>query len=600
MARMPCWGSLLSGLKTVSRKKRVPATLEGSSRHRHLSTVDLVALGLGSMLGAGIYIMTGQVAKSISGPSIVLSFLIAALVSALAGLCYAEFGSRVPLARSDYLYSYVTMGELWAFISGWNLVLSYAIGTSSVAKVWSANFDQLLNGQIWRIFGAETSMSFVGLAEYLEVFAAVLVILLTGILCLGVKESTTVNKVLTAVNLLVLLFVIVSGFIKGDLSNWQLREDELPQAAAHETGNQSVADVTSAFGVGGFMPYGFTGTLAGASICFYAFIGFSDITTTGADVRDPQRSFPLSIILSLLICFLMYFGVSAALTLMMPYYLVEAMSPLPLAFQYVGWINAQCAVATGSLCALTSSLLASLFRIPWILYSMAQDGLFFKPLAKVNSRQCPVVALLVSGGMAALLALLFDLKVMVDIMCIAMLMTYSLVAVCVLLLRYRPPSTQDTGAGQDQDVQIWWHRVVWPPMHPTSESFAVVAWAVAAVAALAVAVSCVSIAGLPCLQAGGAWCVAALALPLLGIVVAALLIWRQPQSQERASFMVPCLPFLPLLSITINCVLMAWLRAGAWMWYLIWMAIGFLIYFGYGIRHSTENHQPEGAEPQEL
>ncbi|KAF2979037.1 hypothetical protein EK904_000200 [Melospiza melodia maxima] len=302
-----------------------------------------------------------------------------------------------------------------------------------------------------------------------------------------------VNKAFTALNVLVLLFVTVSGFIKGHMSNWKLREDDLLQAAAQEAGNQSMADnITSAFGVGGFMPYGFTGTLAGASACFYAFVGFDCIATTGEEVRDPQRSIPMGIILSLLICFLAYLGV----------------------------------------------LLGSMFPMPRILYAMARDGLLFQPLAKVSRRQCPVVATLVSGAVAALLALLFDLKALVDTMAIGTLLAYSMVAACVLLLRYRPePGPRDTPVGKVPAVQPWWNHLVQPPPHATPRSSALVVRALTAAAALACALGWVSSAGLPCLRAGGAWCITALALPLLGILAAALLIWRQPQSQDKASFM---------------------------------------------------------------
>ncbi|KYN05322.1 PREDICTED: cationic amino acid transporter 2 [Cyphomyrmex costatus] len=379
-----------------------------------LTTLDLTSLGVGSCVGTGMYLVAGMVARSVAGPGVVFSFIIAAIASIFSGACYAEFGVRVPhTTGSAYMYSYVTVGELIAFIIGWNMVLEYLIGTSACACALSACLDALANGAI---SGAIANSVGTILGRPPDFLAFVITILMMLLMAAGVKKSLVFNNVLNAINLAVWVFVMAAGMFYVDSNNW----------SEHS----------------GFLPYGWSGVFTGAATCFYAFIGFDIIATTGEEATNPKRSIPLAIVSSLIIILIAYVTSSMVLTLIVPYDQVDQDSALVEMFGQVGAYKCKYIVAVGALAGLTVSMFGSMFPMPRIVYAMAQDGLIFRSLSQVwPATGTPAIATLTSGMCAAFAALLIQLEVLVEMMSIGTLLAYTLVSTCVLILRYQPHST---------------------------------------------------------------------------------------------------------------------------------------------------------------
>ncbi|CAB1333085.1 unnamed protein product [Coregonus sp. 'balchen'] len=384
--------------------------------------------------------------------------------------------------------------------------------------------------------------------------------------CCWQAKSAIVNKVFTAVNTVVLGFVIIAGFIKGDINNWYISEDTILNITTNGNFTSALNETTN-YGVGGFFPFGVEGTLAGAATCFYAFVGFDCIATTGEEVQNPQKSIPLGIVASLLICFLAYFGVSAALTLMMPYCMLSVNSPLPVAFTYIGWGPAKYAVAVGSLCALSTSLLGSMFPMPRVLFAMARDGLLFKPLSNMSSRQSPVVATLSSGVVAAIMALLFDLKALVDMMSIGTLFAYTLVAICILILRYQPDLGEESSDNTSESFSMI--EALNPPSQPNAQTSKNVSMFTVFITII---LSVVLTKAVDSLMNQEWWSILIVSVILLMLVLTVFIIWRQPQNTTKAAFMVPFIPALPIVRL--------------------------LIYFCYGVHHSVQKQRLENAHNQ--
>ncbi|XP_072035577.1 cationic amino acid transporter 2-like [Amphiura filiformis] len=436
-------------VRPLFRKKQIdPDELGESQLRRCLTLVDLILLGLGKTLGAGVYVVTGQVAKHKAGPAMILSFLVAAVVATLSALCYAEFGARVPKAGSAYIYTYIAVGEAFAFVVGWSLFLQNCIGGASVARATSAYLDSLIDNRITNYMTAHFPMDHPGLADFPDFLALIFCLFFAFMMIFGVKESATFNNIFAGLNMYVIVYIIICGLFKIDGSNWSIPASDIPTEPCERIiGNETIDADCPIYGTGGFFPYGFNGVVAGAAMCFYAFIGFDVISQTGEEAQKPQRNIPLGTMLSLLIVFLAYFGVSAVLTLMLPYYSLDEAAPLPVAFDSVGWWFATYIVTLGGICGLITSLFGCIFAMPRYIYSMASDGLLYGCLGWVSERsKTPIIACLVCGTLSGVLGLMLDIEALVNIVAAGTLVPYALVAACVLILRYEPDGASAAAA----------------------------------------------------------------------------------------------------------------------------------------------------------
>ncbi|XP_020950573.1 cationic amino acid transporter 3-like isoform X1 [Sus scrofa] len=587
------------------RKRPLEPREESEIPTLHPNILNLVLFGVNTPK-ARIYILAGAMAVSVAGPAIIISFLVFGLFSLLSGFFFGELVARVPRSGSVYLYSYVTMGQLHAFITGWNLILHLGIATACVTRAWSYTFDSLIGNHISQVLEgtfSEHVPSF--LSPYPDIVALVLVLVMTGLLILGVHDSALVSKVSEGVNVLVLSFMILSGFIKGDLHNWQLTEQDYKLAASGSNDTSSLGPL----GSGGFVPFGFEGILRGAAMPFYSYFGLNAIITTGRETPNPQRSIPWSIGIIISICFLAYSGVSAALTLMVPYYQIHPYNPLPQAFHHVGWAPAGYFVAVVILCALFYSLLLVMLTMSQLICAMAEDGLLFQGLGQIYARRgTPLVAVLVSAILSGILAVLFEIFHLVELLSVGALFVYFLVTFSVLVLRYQPdqsfskkekveeeiemepivegnPSPSVPEAGTSNPLKSLCNPI---STTPTLKSGQIV-YGCAFLLVLLLTILSLLLALWPSrVFSGDPGFTAGAVLLLLLIAGITAIIWRQPQNPSPLPFRVPALPVLPVLSIFVNVYLMMQMSSVTWAQCGIWNALGLATYFGYGIRHSPE------------
>ncbi|XP_022901381.2 cationic amino acid transporter 2-like [Onthophagus taurus] len=557
-------------LRVIFRKKS-HSNQESTKLSKMLSTFDLTVLGVGSTLGVGVYVLAGEVAKKYAGPAVVISFLIAAIASIFAGLCFAEVGVRMPRAGSVYEYSYVCMGELIGFLLGWNLILEYIIGSASVVKGLFTYLDALFHHVMSNFFEHHMPINLQSLSKYPDLFSFAITCLFSLSLALGAKESFMANNIFTGLNIIVVLFVIISGLWKVNSDNWEIPQEKVPDVK---------------YGVGGFLPYGISGVLKGAPTCFYGFIGFDSIATAGEEARFPRKSIPIAIIVSLLIIFMAYFGVSTILTMILPYYEQDRFAPLPYIYDKIGWTISKYLVSIGAICGLLSALIGSMFPLPRIIYSMACDGLLFSFLGEVHPKfRTPFTGTLIAGFITGLFATLFELGDLFTLMAIATLVSYSVVAICVIILRYEPTLENNDVISKRKlsCYQICTQVLGIRFQTPNKLTFRIVSFGLCTFL-ITTFILAVILSKLNHEYFSTPFVISVIILSLI-IFISLWIISKQPKGIDPV-FGVPLIPWLPGLSIMMNIYLMVLLDISTWLRYFVWMGIGTIIYFSYGIWHS--------------
>lgn len=475
--------------------------MEGKGRlKRVLGPVGLTSLGVGAIIGTGIFVLTGVAAHDKTGPALMLSFVVAGLACVFAALCYAEFASMVPVAGSAYTYAYATLGEMMAWIIGWDLVLEYAVGSATVAHGWSHYFQTFL-GLFERHVPAFLSKApfdidvatgrLASTGAWLDLPAVLITFAITAVLVKGIRESTSFNAIMVIIKLSIVLFVIFVGMRYVKTENWT------PFAPFGWTGISFFGHrVAGDVGKGGEP----LGMLAGASTIFFAYIGFDAVSNQSEEAKNPRRDVPIGIIASLILCTILYIAVAAVLTGMIRYDRINIDAPISDAFGQVGLDWAKYLIAVGALTGITSVLLVMSMSQPRVLLAMARDGLvppaFF---AAIHPKyQTPWKSTILTGAFVALMSALLPLRILAELVNIGTLLAFVIVCGAVLVMR---------------------------KTHPDAER----------------------------------------------------------------PFRVPLVPLTPILGIAICLLLMFSLPWENWVRLFVWLAIGFVIYFSYGIHHSVMN-----------
>ena len=397
------------------------------SLRRALGPLNLVTLGIGAIIGAGIFVITGQAAAQFAGPAIIISFVLAGIACAFAGLCYAEFASMIPIAGSAYTYSYATLGELVAWIIGWDLILEYAFGAATVAVGWSGHLRAFMHDLGWNLpVPPESSFSVFGIAVHLkyDYIGFLIIMAITTILVIGIKESANFTTAIV-----ILKVAVVCMFI--GLATWFLATHAWKPNYWHPF-------IPKNTGVRG--EFGWSGILRGAGVVFFAYIGFDAVSTAAQEAKNPKKDMPLGILGSLVICTILYILVSGLLTHLVPYGQLNVPDPVVVGMRATGHPWATYMVELGALGGLATVMLVMLLGQSRVFYSMSRDGLLWPWASKIHPRfRTPYLSSIVVGAFVAVLATLIPLNVLDEMTSVGTLLAFMLVSAGVWVMRRSHP-----------------------------------------------------------------------------------------------------------------------------------------------------------------